>query len=305
MLGIEGDAVGFADAVAIHQVGRHQIAGRNGGGVADRQRRVAQRAADRPPQVDHLHAAAQQVVRFVAEEVAHALRAGPFGVIDMHAGRGLARRAGGAILRARHAAAQRVVEHEDLAGAGGFGDQALGLGVVDAAEFVLVVEVVHRAGVVQHRKTFAVERDVRRDRARALDRHAVRVARGVGAGDARRRFEGVVAWPFGRGGQVVQLGLDVRQVGVGRHGSAAPWRVGQGRWVGPGVSAPMSAGRRRTPERPAQLGVDIGGRGAEVVQVVLIELRQRTPLTDALAPEPQRGRGACQQRPASRAGRAR
>ena len=113
------DRIGLADPVAIDQIGRHQIVGLDGARVAHRERRVAQRLVeDRAPQIDDLHAALQQFLGLVAHQVAHPLRAGAGGVVDMHPGRRLARAAARAVLDAGDAAALQMVENEDAAGAG-------------------------------------------------------------------------------------------------------------------------------------------------------------------------------------------
>ena len=74
----------------------------------------------------HLDAALQQFLGFVGEQVADPLRARARGVVDMDAGRRLARPTGRAVLHARHAAALEMIEDKDAAGAGDLGDKALG-----------------------------------------------------------------------------------------------------------------------------------------------------------------------------------
>ena len=205
-------AIGLADAVLVHQVGWHQVLRRHRGRVAHRKRGVAQRAADRPPQVDHLHAPPQQRLGLVAEEVAHPLWPRRRRVVYMHAGRRLAWRAGRPVLRAAHALAQRVVEDEHLAGARRLGENTLDLGVVHPAHLVFVPEILHRARCVQHREPLAIQRNVRGGRAHIVDRHGVLLALHVRPRHPRRRFERVVARAFRHRGQVIQRRLDVRQM---------------------------------------------------------------------------------------------
>ena len=139
----------------------------------------------------------------------------------MHAGRRLARRAGRAVGGPVHAAAQRVVEDEHLAGAGRLRHHALHLGIIHPPHLVLVPEVADRALVVQYREALAVERDVGDDRTNVMYRHGVRFALRVRTRHAGRRIEGIVARPFGHRREVVQRCLDVRQVveAVGVHRS--------------------------------------------------------------------------------------
>ena len=70
----------------------------------------------------------------------------------------LARRPRRPVDAASDAAAHRVVEYQYPGGAGDFGDEALGFGVIDVAQFVLVIKVADRAVVLNHSETFAVER---------------------------------------------------------------------------------------------------------------------------------------------------
>ena len=119
-----GHRIGLADALAIDEVGRHQIGRIDGARVAHRERRILQRPADRAPQIDHLDPALEQFLGLVGQQVADPLRAGARGVVDMDTGRRLARPARRPVLSPRHAAALQMVEDEDAAGAGVFGDES-------------------------------------------------------------------------------------------------------------------------------------------------------------------------------------
>jgi hypothetical protein len=60
-----------------------------------------------------LHAALEQMFRLVAKQIAHPLRPGLRGMVDMDARRRLPRRAGGAAVGAGNALPPRVIEDED------------------------------------------------------------------------------------------------------------------------------------------------------------------------------------------------
>jgi hypothetical protein len=127
------------------------------------------------------------------------------------------------------AATDRVVEDQDPAGAGHFGDKTLGFGIVDAAQFVLVIKVPHRAFVLEEGQAFAVERQLRCDRAGVVDRHAVRLGDAGRARHARRRVVGEVHRLLRHRREVVQDALDmweaIDQVTRERHGSFLSVRV--------------------------------------------------------------------------------
>src|ERR1043166_2754470 len=54
--GIESDCIALADAIAMDEIGRNEICRRDAARVDHRKRRVAHWPADRPPQIDDLHA---------------------------------------------------------------------------------------------------------------------------------------------------------------------------------------------------------------------------------------------------------
>ena len=83
-----------------------------------------------------------------------------------------------------------MVEYQHAGGAGDFGDEALGFGIIDPAQFVLVIEVAHSSIVLNQGKTFAVERQARRYWADIIDRHAAGLGDASRARHARRRIVG-------------------------------------------------------------------------------------------------------------------
>ena len=223
----------------IDEIGRHQIVGADGRGIAHGERRVLQGPLDRPPQVDHLHAALQQFVGLVGQQVAHALRARTCGVVDMHALHRLARRVA-AILGAGHAAAHGVVEDVNAVGPGRLLQNSLDFRVVDAAHLLVVEEVAHGALVVHQGKAVGIERHLTGNRPCVMDRHLVRFVVRIAARHPRRRLKGIVARPLGHRHEVVHVGLDARQAGddVGLQAHGHDLRTGiASRDVGSGGTA--------------------------------------------------------------------
>src|SRR6266446_3693008 len=84
----------------------------------------------------------------LAHQVTNALWAGIDGVVIVDGGDRLTRYSHRPIDAAPDAAADRVVEYQHPAGAGNFGDETLGFGIIDAAQFVLVIEIPNRAMVL-------------------------------------------------------------------------------------------------------------------------------------------------------------
>src|SRR6201999_3117275 len=130
------------------------------------------------------------------KEVADALRSRFRGVVDMDARRWLAGRAGRAVVRTEHAVAPRVIEDEDTGRAGCSGDSRLRLWVIDLANLVVIPEIVYGGLVLQEREAFAVERELRRDRARVVDRQRMAFMCCVGSRHTWWRLESVVARPL-------------------------------------------------------------------------------------------------------------
>jgi DnaB-like helicase C terminal domain len=152
---------------------------------------------------DHLHAAAQQFLGLVAEQVADPLRSGLRSVVDMHARGRLARYARHAVIRARHALAPGMIEDEDAGGAGRVRNGALRLRIINLAQLVVVPEIPHGGLASEQRESLAVEGDVRRDRARVVDRYPVGLRRGIGARHANGRLASIVARPLRHPSEVV------------------------------------------------------------------------------------------------------
>jgi hypothetical protein len=172
---------------------------------------------DRAPQVDYLDAAAQQLLGVVAQQVAHPLRTGFCGVVDMDARRGLGGHARLSARRPRHAAALHVIEDEDAAGPRHLGDEPLGLGEIDLVNFVFVPEVAHCGALLDERETVPLEGDVRRNRPHIVNAHRVRLVRHIG----RRIGAGVIgeiARPLGHRHEIIEFALDKAQGVRCRHG---------------------------------------------------------------------------------------
>jgi hypothetical protein len=105
---------------------------------------------------------AEQLVGLHAHQIADALRAGLDRIVVVNSRDRLARRPSRPIDAAPDATTHCVVEYQYPSGAGDFGDEALGLGVIDLAQFVFVIKVADRAVVLDHSKPFAVERQAAR-----------------------------------------------------------------------------------------------------------------------------------------------
>src|SRR5262249_29141293 len=88
--GIVGYGVGLADAVGITALAYQKIVERDAARIADAEREALDRMADRPPHLHDGETALQQRVGLLRQQVAHALRAGPFGVIVVRAAHDLA-----------------------------------------------------------------------------------------------------------------------------------------------------------------------------------------------------------------------
>ena len=73
MIRIVFDRIGLTDAMRIDQIRSDEVVWFDRAGIADRQRRVEQRSLDRPPQIDDLHPALQELIGLVGEEIADAM----------------------------------------------------------------------------------------------------------------------------------------------------------------------------------------------------------------------------------------
>src|SRR6266404_3308614 len=121
---VVSDAVGLAFPIAVDQIRGDEISKGDTRRITNGERRVTQRPANRPPHIDDLEAVAQQLLGFLAHQVAHPLRAGLHSIVVVDTGDRLSRGPGRAIDAARDAAADRVVEYHHLPGTGDFGDEA-------------------------------------------------------------------------------------------------------------------------------------------------------------------------------------
>ena len=157
-------AVGLADAMLVHQVGRHQIVRRTES--ASHTASGASRSGPRIGRHRLITCTRPRSNSSASSPKKSRTRCGPDVAVwsTCTRGRRLARRAGRPVLGAADAPAQRVVEDEHLVGAGRLGQHPLDLGVVDPPHLVLVPEILHRALVVQHGEALAIQRDIRRRR---------------------------------------------------------------------------------------------------------------------------------------------
>jgi hypothetical protein len=212
MVGIVRDPVGFAHPVLVDEIRWNKIIGSNGSGVAHREGSVPQWTADRTPEIDHLDAAFEQRLGFVAQEVPYTLGARLGRVIDVHACRRLSRQALGSVVSASNPPAYCVIEDEYTIRARRLGDQSFSLRIIDPPNLVLVVEILHRAGVPQQLKPLSIERGVRRGRPGVVYWHLVRLVDRVRARYARRRIEGVVTRTFRHLTQIAQICVHVGQI---------------------------------------------------------------------------------------------
>ena len=210
VLRIVGDRVGLADAVRVAPLRDDEVVERHAAGVGDGERMGLDRIADRPPHLDDGEAVLQQLFGLVGQDVAHALRAGPFRVVVVGAAHDLA----DFLLLAERivGGAQRVVEHDDALGAALRFDQRLHLGIVDALHFGFVEEVLH-PGVVRHEpEAVDIEIELADMRAAVVHHDLLRVLRAAGS-DVER------AWTAGVGehlGTVVDEIVDDRLDGLRR-----------------------------------------------------------------------------------------
>ena len=179
VLGIVGDGIGLADAIGIAALIHHEISGRDAAGVADGEREALDRMADRPPHLHDGEPALQEIVGLLRKKVAHALRAGPFGVVVVHAAHHLADLACLALLVI--GGAQRMIEHHHARGAALGLHQRFHLGVIDAAHLVLIEEVGDRGIVTHEAEAFAVEHERIAVQPGIVDRHTARIDGAAGA----------------------------------------------------------------------------------------------------------------------------
>src|ERR1700724_3728731 len=132
------DRVGLADAGGIAPLGNHEVGELHAARVADRERERFDRMPERPPHLHDGEAALEQLLGLVRQEVAHALRAGPFGIVvvrALHRLADLVRLAIGLV-----GGAQGVVEHHDALRPGLRLYQGFHLRIVDPLDLVRIEE---------------------------------------------------------------------------------------------------------------------------------------------------------------------
>ena len=149
--------IGFAAAVRIDQVGSDEIAWLDRRAVQHRKRRVLQRAADRPPQIDDLHAAFQEFVGLIGQVLANAIAAGYVRLVDMDARRRLARTGAADIGGAIHPLADSVIEDEDAIRLQRRLEEGFDGGIIDASHFLIVVKVLDHGWMPDQGKALAVQ----------------------------------------------------------------------------------------------------------------------------------------------------
>ena len=162
--------------------------------------------ADRPPHLHDGEAPLQQFLGFVRQQVAHPLRAGPFGIVVVHAAHHLADFA--RLARFVVGRAQRVIEHDHARGAALGLHQRLHLGVVDAPDLVLVEEIGDLGVVTDETEALAIERKRLRMQARIADGHAMGIDRAAAAYVGRARRSGLGKYLVAVIQDVVDRGLD-------------------------------------------------------------------------------------------------
>ncbi len=162
--------------------------------------------ADRPPHLHDGEAALQQFLGFVREQVAHALRTRPFGVVVVHAAHDLADLACLALIGV--GGAQRVIEYDHARGAALGLHQRLHLRVVDLAYFVFVEEIGDLGVVTDKTEALAIERKRPSVQARIADGDAMGIERAAAAHIGRARRSGLGKYLFAVIQDVVDRGLD-------------------------------------------------------------------------------------------------
>src|ERR1700761_7768752 len=101
--------------------------------------------------------------------LADAGAAGKFGLIDMDAGRRLARTRAADVRRALDPLADGVIEDDDPIRLQCRAEESLDRGIIDLADLVLVVKILDRRRMPDQRKPFAFEREAVGDRAAVED----------------------------------------------------------------------------------------------------------------------------------------
>src|SRR5260370_7250173 len=112
---------------------------------------------DRPPHLHDGKAPLQELVGLIGEQVAHALWAGPFGIVVVNATYDLADLARLALLIIRRA--QGVIEDDNARGAAFGFHQRFHLRIIDPADLVLVEEIRHFRVVTNKTEAVAIEHE--------------------------------------------------------------------------------------------------------------------------------------------------
>jgi hypothetical protein len=133
------------------------------------------------------------------------------GIVVVDGGDRLTRRPSRPVDAAPDTTTHRVVEHQYPGGAGDFGDEPLGFGVIDPAQFILVIKVADRAVVLDHSETFAVERQAPRQWPGVVDHHAVRLGLASRTRHAGRWIVSEIDRSFRHRREVVENTLHVRE----------------------------------------------------------------------------------------------
>src|ERR1700730_6135184 len=132
------ETIDFAHTVAIDQIDRHDILCPQAAGVAQRERRTFDRAANRAPDVDFGEAILEQSIGFLWQKIADPVRRGFEGVVVVHE---LGRRASALFAAFREQRiSNNVIENHYALGAGYPLQQALDFGVVNRFDLIGIVK---------------------------------------------------------------------------------------------------------------------------------------------------------------------
>ncbi len=139
---------------------------------------------DGPPDIDDRRASLEQRLGLDAHDLAHALRAGSDGLVDMGAGRRRLRLSGRADVLGDIAAPQGVVEHHHARSAGHLAHQLGSLRMPKRQGLGFIPEVANGGGSLGNRDALHVQRQGAGEGARVLDPHAPRFVADVRLGPA-------------------------------------------------------------------------------------------------------------------------
>src|SRR5229473_5404326 len=206
MLRVVEEAVDFAHTLAIDQINRHDILCRQAAGVAQRERRTFDRAANRAPDVDFGEAILEQAISFLRQKIADAARRGLEGIVVVHE---LGRRASALFAAFREQRiSNNVIENHYPLGAGYPLQQALDFGVINGLDLIGIVKVLDRGFVLCENETVGVEREFAEHFAAVTDNDASLDVFSGPAWDSSRRIIGIVDRLRYRLRQVIQSCVD-------------------------------------------------------------------------------------------------